>query len=73
MKQWTSVKTAYPNDGVDCVVLQQCADTIDVYPRFTQWDGTEWVDIDGEVVPGVIAWQTAPMYDRKLEPPIYAL
>lgn len=67
MKSWVSVKTGMPNESVDCVVLQRCVDTAAVYPKFCEWDGTEWVDIDGTAVPGVIAWQTAPTYNAKLE------
>lgn len=65
MSKWMSVKTGLPNEDIDCVVLQ--SGSTDVYPKFAQWDGTEWVDIDGNVIPGVIAWQKAPEYNTKLE------
>lgn len=67
MKSWTSVKVAMPNDDVVCVALQKAIDVCAVYPKFVAWDGAEWVDIDGAVVPGVIAWQKAPTYDNRAE------
>ena len=67
MKEWVSVKVGMPNDEISCIVLQRCMDLTAVYPKFVQWDGKEWVDIDGAVVPGVIAWQKTPEYDGYLE------
>ena len=67
MKRWMSVKASMPNEDIPCVVLQRCIGVTAVYQKFSEWDGTEWVDIDGAVVPGVIAWQKAPTYDNRIE------
>ena len=67
MQKWISVKVGLPNSEIPCVVAQRSMNTISVYPKFVENDGTEWVDIDGEAVTGVVAWQKAPQYDLRLE------
>ena len=63
MEKWISVRTGMPNEEVPCIVLQRRADAAEVYPKFCEYDGENWVDIDGEIVPGIIAWVKAPSYD----------
>lgn len=67
MSKWVSVKTGMPNEDIACVVLIKDIDTVGVYAKFTEWDGRSWVDVDGDIVTGVIAWQKAPDYNPKLE------
>lgn len=67
MSKWVSVKVGMPVEDVTCIALQRCMDVTAVYPKFVEWDGEEWVDIDGAVIPGVIAWQKAPAYDVRRE------
>ena len=65
MTKWVSTKVGMPNSEIPCVLLCKCVDTLDVYPKFAQWDGLHWIDIDGDVVTGVIAWTKAPEYNAK--------
>lgn len=65
MTKWISVKVGMPNSEIECVGLRRTMDSISVYPKFIEWDGTDWIDIDGESVDGVEAWTVAPEYDGK--------
>lgn len=67
MAEWVSVKVAMPNNEIACVALRRNMDKVLVYPKFVEWDGDDWIDIDGEAVPGVIAWTKAPEYNTKIE------
>jgi hypothetical protein len=67
MKKWVSVKVGMPNSEIACILLRRDMDSISVYPKFAEWDGKEWIDIDGEAIPGVIAWTAAPTYNVEAE------
>ena len=67
MDKWVSVRTGLPNSEIPCLVLQRVDGMITVYPKFVEFDGTDWVDIDGEKIDGVIAWCKAPAYDNGIE------
>ena len=67
MNKWVNTKVGMPNSEIACVVLRRSMDALSVYPKFVEWDGKDWIDIDGEVIPGVIAWTKAPDYDQTAE------
>ena len=67
MTKWVSVKVGHPDTEIACLALRRETDTLKVYPKFVAWDGKDWIDIDGEAVPGVVAWTKAPEYNIKFE------
>ena len=67
MHKWVSVKVGTPGNEIPCILLRRDMGITSVYQKFAEWDGNEWIDIDGSVVTGVKAWTKAPTYDSRLE------
>ena len=67
MARWIKSQWNTPDSQIPCIVTRKCMGLTSVYPKFAEWDGEEWVDIDGEPVTGVIAWRKVPEYNVRLE------
>ena len=65
--KWIKSQDSIPDSQIPCIVTRRDMGMTSVYPKFAEWDGNEWVDIDGDPVTGVIAWRQAPVYDSRLE------
>jgi len=60
MKGWVNIKDGLPDCVTECLVAVKRMDAIDTHKKLAEWDGTAWVDVDGEVVNGVVYWMKAP-------------
>ena len=63
---WWPAEAILPDDSYGCLLTVNRESASDdrfneVYPKFAAWDGTNWVDIDGNVVTDtVLFWALAP-------------
>ena len=62
MNDWISVKDRLPDTETECLLAQRDGTAIKTYPKLAEWDGFEWVDIDGEEVENVECWMKAPEF-----------
>ncbi len=51
-----------PDEDVGVLVAVNNEGTIQTHLRAAAWDGTEWVDVDGLTVDGVVAWTEIPQF-----------
>lgn len=65
MAKWTSVTEGFPEEDVPCLISYRVSDS-KAFPRYkthpltAEWDGTNWTDIDGDIVKNVAFWQRLP-------------
>ena len=65
MSKWIMAKDKLPDEGKVCLVSCRINDSSGfpkyiTHPMSVEWDGKEWIDIEGEVVENVIYWQEEP-------------
>ena len=65
MAKWVSVKDQLPGEDVACIISYRINDSkafpqYKTHPLTAEWDGANWVDIDGDIVKSVVYWQELP-------------
>lgn len=63
--EWINAKDKLPDNDVVCLVSSRVSDSkafpqYVTHPLSAEWNGREWVDIDGEIVKNVVYWQEIP-------------
>lgn len=66
MTKWVNIQDALPNTEIECVVAAREHSLVYVHKTFAQWDGSCWIDANGEEIENVIAWTRAPSINRKV-------
>jgi len=60
VRKWVSVKVRSPDSEIECFLAKRDGRSLVTHKKLAEWDGKEWVDIDGETVEGVEWWMEAP-------------
>lgn len=63
MKGWFAANKK-PDEDQPCIVATDNDGTVQTYPISAAWDGTEWVDANGDIVGCVVYWQYMPAFSN---------
>lgn len=58
--KWISIHSESPDSDTACLVLISGCPRPSLYPVLAEWDGTFWVDANGNTVDNVTHWAEAP-------------
>ena len=69
MGKWNRVADGMPGENIACLVCRRVSDMkafpqYETHPMTAEWNGKEWVDIEGDVVENVVYWQECPKVSR---------
>lgn len=60
MKRWVNIRDGLPECETECLLAVKRMGTIVTHKKLAEWDGYEWIDVDGEAVKDVELWMEAP-------------
>ena len=64
MATWASVRDRMPDSETECLVTQKIGALEKTYPKYAEWDGASWIDVDGCEVEHVEWWMKAPIFEK---------
>lgn len=62
---WNRASETLPDANIVCLVCRRVSDSrvspkFETHPMTAEWNGEEWIDIEGDSVDNVVFWQELP-------------